>query len=93
MKLQPILDCLECDPVIAAIRDDRWQEAIDSPAQVLFYLSAEVLTVAERIRQAHEAGKYVLVHADLAEGSARTGQACGIWRNAVRTAFFPPKHS
>ena len=68
MKLQPILDCLECDPVIAAIRDDRWQEAIDSPAQVLFYLSAEVLTVAERIRQAHEAGKYVLVHADLAEG-------------------------
>ena len=68
MRPGEIIECLELNPIIAAIRDDGWDAALHSPAQVLFYLSAEVLTVAERIRQAHEAGKYVLVHADLAEG-------------------------
>lgn len=68
MKLPQILECLACNPVIAAIRDDRWEDALQSPAQVLFYLSAEVLTAPQRIAQAHEAGKILLIHADLAEG-------------------------
>jgi len=66
-----LLNCLEQNPVIAAISDDKWDLAIVSPVQVLFYLSANLLTVAERIRQAHEAGKFVLVHLDLAEGIGR----------------------
>ena len=84
MTLSQILDCLERNPVIAAIRDDGWQAALDSPAQVLFYLSADLLTVQQRVAQAHAAGKFLLVHLDLAEGIGkdRTGirflAQCGV---------------
>lgn len=71
MQKAELLDCLEQNPVIAAISNDKWQDALAAPARVLFYLSANLLTVAERIREAHEAGKYVLVHLDLAEGIGR----------------------
>lgn len=84
MQLSEIITCLECNPVIAAIRDDKWEEALACPAQVIFYLSADLLTVGERVRQAHEAGKFVMVHLDLAEGVGkdRTGirylSQCGV---------------
>ena len=68
MQFSQLMDCLEQNPVIAAICDDKWEQAIHSPAQVLFYLSADIMTVRQRIEQAHDAGKYVLVHGDLAEG-------------------------
>ena len=59
---------LEDFPLIAAIRDDRWEKALRSPAEVLFYLEANLLTVKERITEAHGAGKVIFVHLDLAEG-------------------------
>ena len=68
MRLQDVLDCLECDPVIAAVRDEKWDAALQSPAQVIFYLSANLLTVREKIEAAHKDGKYVMIHIDLAEG-------------------------
>lgn len=68
MRPNEIIECLELNPVIAAIRDDGWDAALHSPAQVLFYLSAELTTVNTRIQQAHEAGKILLIHLDLAEG-------------------------
>lgn len=66
--LTEILDCLACNPVIAAVQDDKWTDALASPAQVIFYLSADLMTVKEKIAAAHEAGKYVMIHIDLAEG-------------------------
>lgn len=71
MKISDIITCLECNPVIAAVTDEKWQMAVESPAQVIFYLSANLLTVKERVRQAHEAEKIVMVHMDLAEGIGR----------------------
>ena len=68
MKISDMITCLECNPVVAAVTDEKWQAAIESPAQVIFYLSASLLSVEEKVRQAHEAGKYVMVHMDLAEG-------------------------
>ena len=68
MQFGSFLDCLEQNPVIAAIGDDKWDAAIASPAKVLFYLSADIMTVSQRIRQAHDANKIVFVHADLSEG-------------------------
>ena len=68
MQPQELIECLEDNPVIAAIGDDKWPDALESPVQVLFYLSANLLTVREKIRQAHEAGKLVMIHIDLAEG-------------------------
>lgn len=68
MRPSEIIDCLELNPIIAAIRDDGWEAALHSPAQVLFYLSADLTTVGSKIRQAHEAEKILLIHMDLAEG-------------------------
>lgn len=75
MRIPDVITCLECNPVIAAVQNDKWQSALESPAQVIFYLSADLLTVKEKIQQAHEAKKYVMVHIDLAEGIGkdRTG--------------------
>ena len=84
MRAEILKDRLDCFPVIAAIRDDKWQEALASPCDVLFYLEANLMTVRERIRQAHNAQKAVFVHLDLAEGIGkdRSGIAylagCGV---------------
>lgn len=71
MQKAELIECLECNPVIAAVGDDKWADALESPAQVLFYLSANLLSAEEMIRKAHETGRYVLVHLDLAEGIGR----------------------
>lgn len=73
--MSDMIACLECNPVIAAIGDDKWQKALESPAQVIFYLSANLLTIEEKVRQAHAAQKYILVHLDLMDGIGkdRTG--------------------
>ena len=68
MQLRDMLQCIECNPVIAAIRDDKWDTALSSPSDVLFYLSADLMSVETKIRQAHEAGKAIFIHMDLAEG-------------------------
>ncbi len=75
MQLSEFIDCLERDPIIAAVGDDKWDDAILSPARVLFYLSADLMSVRDRIGQAHEVGKIVFVHIDLAQGIGkdRTG--------------------
>lgn len=84
MRLSEFLDCLGQNPIIAAIRNLGWEDALRSPAQVLFYLSADLMTVGQRVREAHEAGKLVFVHVDLAEGVGkdRTGvrflAQCGV---------------
>lgn len=73
--MSEIFTCLEANPVIAAIGDDKWDEAIHSPARVVFYMSANLLTLQDKVHQAHVANKYIMVHLDLAEGIGkdRTG--------------------
>ena len=68
MQYADFTKCLEENPVIASTCDDLWEEALASPAQVIFYLSANILSIDERAKAAHEAKKVLMVHADLAEG-------------------------
>ncbi len=68
MQVSALLNCLEENPIIAAVNDDAFEAAIASPAQVVFYLSADILSVKDQIQKVHDAGKYVLVHIDLAVG-------------------------
>ena len=77
MHTKQLQDRLDGCPIIAAIRDDRWEAALSSPAEVLFYLECNLMTVEQRIRQAHDAGKSVFIHVDLSEGIGkdRTGLA------------------
>ena len=75
MQFEQIRDCLECNPVIAAVQSDRFQAALQSPAQIIFHLSADLISIQDIIRQAHDAGKYIFIHIDLADGIGkdRTG--------------------
>ena len=68
MRTSQLTDRLEASPVIAAIRDNKWQAALGSPAEVLFYLEPHLSTICEKVKQAHEAGKLIFIHLDMAEG-------------------------
>ena len=71
MKQQKLYECLEVSPVIAAVRDNNFVDALNSPVEVIFFLGANLLTIKDRIQAAHEARKMILVHIDLAEGIGR----------------------
>ncbi len=66
-----LIDALERSPIIAAVRDDNFFDAINSEAEVIFYLKANLLTVKERIKKAIENNKMIFVHIDLADGIGR----------------------
>ena len=68
MQPDMLLDCLECNPVIAAVSQDGLQAALQSPVQIIFHLGIDLMSVGDVIRQAHSAGKYIFIHLDLAEG-------------------------
>ena len=68
MDLRTLIDRLECFPIIAAVRENKFTAALDCPADVLFYLDAKLSGIAARVRQAHEKEKLLFVHIDLAEG-------------------------
>ena len=91
MKMADLITCLECNPVIAAVTDEKWQAALESPAQVIFYLSANLLTVKEQVEAAHRAEKYVMVHIDLAEGIGK--DRAGMRYLAPWMGLFPRKPS
>ena len=77
MDMKKLISILEQDPVVAAIGDDKWEEALQYPGKVIFYLSADLMTLEQRVQQAHEAGKLLMIHIDLATGIGkdRTGVA------------------
>ena len=68
MELRTLLDRLECFPIIASVREVKFAAALECPADVLFYLDARLSTIAQRVELAHEKGKLLFVHIDLAEG-------------------------
>lgn len=77
MDVKKIISLLEQDPVIAAVGNDKWDDALRYPGKVIFYLSADLLTIKEKVAAAHKADKLLMVHMDLAEGVGkdRTGVA------------------
>lgn len=58
----------ETCPIIAAIHDSSFEEALLSPAEILFLLEGTVMNVAERIERTHKRGKSIFVHIDLMKG-------------------------
>ena len=63
-----LYELLEDNPVIAAVHDTRFEEALRSPANVIFLLGCNLLSLANRIRQAKDADKRIFLHIDLSEG-------------------------
>ncbi len=72
-----LIERLENCPVVSAIREDRFQEALESPSEVIFLLGCNILTVADLIAKAHEKNKLVLVHIDLADGIGKDKAGIG----------------
>ena len=68
MTITELNDCLERSPVISAVQDNLWDEALKSPSEVIFYLKANISTLQKKVQEAHDLGKYIFVHIDLAEG-------------------------
>ena len=66
-----LIDALERSPVIAAVRDEKFDDAINSEVEVIFYLKANLLTIKKQINKAVEKNKMIFVHIDLAEGIGR----------------------
>ena len=63
-----LIQMLEDFPVIAAVQEDKFQDALLSPVDVIFSLEPHLLTIQERTKQAHEAGKILFVHLAMAAG-------------------------
>ena len=63
-----VIELLEISPVIAAVRDDLFVNALASPVKIVFLLGANVLTIRDRIAKAHQANKFIFIHLDLCEG-------------------------
>ncbi|MBQ5911329.1 MAG: glycerol-3-phosphate responsive antiterminator [Clostridia bacterium] len=55
-------------PVIAAATANNWQDAIESPAKVVIFCTANIMNVKDRIEECHKHGKLAFVHIDLSEG-------------------------
>lgn len=68
MQSGDMLALLEGFPVIAAVQEDKFQAALSSPVDVIFSLEPHLLTIRERTRQAHDAGKFLFVHLAMAAG-------------------------
>ena len=68
MQTKIITDALERTPIIAATDSSGWQNAVLSDAEVLFHLSANIMTIEADINKAKSNNKFVFVHIDLAEG-------------------------
>lgn len=66
--MKDILSLLESNPVIAAVRRDKFPVAMESPCDVVFCLGESIMTVEKNIKIAHSKGKRMLVHIDLADG-------------------------
>ena len=68
MTQKELYDCLESNPIIAAVHENLFNEALKSPASIIFLLGCNLLSVKNKISSAKAADKKIFVHIDLAEG-------------------------
>lgn len=68
MHIEDIVRKLEYEPIIAAAQENKFQLALSSPANIVFFLEPHLLTIRERTAQARAARKILFVHLAMAEG-------------------------
>ncbi len=71
-----VIEKLELFPIISAVHEAQFVSALSSPVDIIFMLEGDVMTVGERITDAHEHGKAVFVHIDLMKGIGK--DKCGV---------------
>ncbi|MBO5089613.1 MAG: glycerol-3-phosphate responsive antiterminator [Clostridia bacterium] len=70
------IERLEACPIISAVHEKQFSDALNAPVDIIFLLEGDVITVNEKIALAHEHGKAVLVHIDLMKGIGK--DKCGV---------------
>lgn len=84
MTKKELIDCIERSPIIASFHEKEFVHVLKSPPEILFDLKASLPTVKQRIDAAHNAGKYIFIHIDLADGIGKDKTAieylaaCGV---------------
>ncbi len=68
MNRKSLYECLEVCPIIASVHDEFFENVLNSPSEVIFLLGGNIITVGERIKAAHSAGKSIFIHIDLTDG-------------------------
>lgn len=68
IKSDELVNCLECNPVIAAVQQDGLPAALEAPVSIIFHLGINLINIKNVVTQVHNAGKYIFIHIDLAEG-------------------------
>ncbi len=68
MTQREFYDLLEDNPIIAAVHESRFNEALESPANVVFLLGCNLISVGEKIKTAKATDKKIFVHIDLCDG-------------------------
>lgn len=68
MTRNALYDCLEACPIIASVHDKSFDDVLKSPPEVIFLLGGNIITVGDRIKAAHNAGKSIFIHIDLTDG-------------------------
>ena len=55
--------------VIAAVRsEEEFMSALGSQSKIIFDLKPNIMTLADRVKMAHDYGKKIFIHIDLADG-------------------------
>lgn len=68
MSARDVINCLEKNPVIAAVTSDTLEQALNSPVEIIFHLKASLLDAEQLVKRVHGAGKKIFIHIDLMEG-------------------------
>ena len=93
MRFDQLMDCLECNPVIAAIGSDALDSALGSPVQLIFHLGADLMNISDVISQVHKAGKHIFIHLDLAEGIGKDRAGVRYLAQCGADVLFLLRHS
>ncbi|MBO5210437.1 MAG: glycerol-3-phosphate responsive antiterminator [Clostridia bacterium] len=71
-----LIEMLELSPIISAVHDAQFNDALASPCEIVFLLEGDVMTVGEKIAAAHKNEKLLFVHIDLMKGIGK--DKCGV---------------
>lgn len=83
--LDDILDILEVNPIIGAVRNEKdIEEVIKSNAKVVFILFGNLMNIKQMTDSIKLCGKKVCIHADLIEGLGRDNAAIDFLQGYVK---------
>ena len=66
--MKRLFEYLKENPIISAVKDKYFEDALNSPSNVIFLLGTSILKIEDRIQKAHKANKLLFLHIDLADG-------------------------